>query len=155
MALPKYNEFYRLVLTVLQDGQSHSMKEVRDSIAQTLQLTEEDLSETLSNGSSVYAGRVGWAKTYLKKAEMIDSLSGVILPLHRLAGRSLPAQSQLPMQFLLRSAPRFSISTGRRIQTAPLLHNRRPVSRMTRPKHRRRPSSGCILLSTTNWRTIC
>lgn len=73
MALPKYNEFYRLVLTVLQDGQSHSMKEVRDSIAQTLQLTEEDLSETLSNGSSVYAGRVGWAKTYLKKAEMIDS----------------------------------------------------------------------------------
>lgn len=49
------------------------MKEVRNSIAQTLHLTEQDLSETLSNGSSVYAGRVGWAKTYLKKAEMIDS----------------------------------------------------------------------------------
>ena len=73
MALPKYNEFYRLVLTTLQDGQSHSMKEVRDSIAQTLHLSEEDLAETLANGSSVYAGRVGWAKTYLKKAEMIDS----------------------------------------------------------------------------------
>lgn len=73
MALPKYDEFYRLVLNVLQDGKSHSMKEVRNSIAQTLQLTEQDLSETLSNGSSVYAGRVGWAKTYLKKAEMIDS----------------------------------------------------------------------------------
>lgn len=73
MALPKYDEFYRLVLNALQDGRSHSMKEVRNSIAQTLQLTEQDLSETLSNGSSVYAGRVGWAKTYLKKAEMIDS----------------------------------------------------------------------------------
>ena len=73
MALPKYDEFYRLVLNVLQDGKSHSMKEVRNSIAQTLHLTEQDLSETLSNGSSVYAGRVGWAKTYLKKAEMIDS----------------------------------------------------------------------------------
>jgi restriction system protein len=73
MALPKYDEFYRLVLNVLQDGKSHSMKEVRNLIAQTLQLTEQDLSETLSNGSSVYAGRVGWAKTYLKKAEMIDS----------------------------------------------------------------------------------
>lgn len=73
MALPKYDEFYRLVLNALQDGKSHSMKEVRNSIAQTLQLTEQDLSETLSNGSSVYAGRVGWAKTYLKKAEMIDS----------------------------------------------------------------------------------
>ncbi len=73
MALPKYDEFYRLVLNSLQDGKSHSMKEVRNSIAQTLHLTEQDLSETLSNGSSVYAGRVGWAKTYLKKAEMIDS----------------------------------------------------------------------------------
>ena len=73
MALPKYDEFYRLVLNVLQDGKSHSMKEVRNLIAQTLQLTVQDLSETLSNGSSVYAGRVGWAKTYLKKAEMIDS----------------------------------------------------------------------------------
>lgn len=73
MALPKYDEFYRLVLNVLQDGKSHSMKEVRNSIAQALHLTEQDLSETLSNGSSVYAGRVGWAKTYLKKAEMIDS----------------------------------------------------------------------------------
>ena len=66
MALPKYDEFYRLVLNALQDGKSHSMKEVRNSIAQTLHLTEQDLSETLSNGSSVYAGRVGWAKTYLK-----------------------------------------------------------------------------------------
>lgn len=73
MALPKYDEFYRLVLNALQDGKSHSMKEVRNSIAQALHLTEQDLSETLLNGSSVYAGRIGWAKTYLKKAEMIDS----------------------------------------------------------------------------------
>lgn len=93
MALPKYNEFYRLVLTVLQDGQSHSMKEVRDSIAQTLQLTEEDLSETLSNGSSVYAGRVGWAKTYLKKAEMIDSPQRGYIAITP-AGRSLLASTE-------------------------------------------------------------
>ena len=73
MALPKYNDLYRVLLTVLQDGQQHSMKDVRNSIAQMLHLTEKDISETLSNGSTVYAGRVGWAKTYLKKAEMIES----------------------------------------------------------------------------------
>jgi len=49
------------------------MKDVRDSIAQTLHLTEQDLSETLTSGSNVYSGRVGWAKTYLKKAELIES----------------------------------------------------------------------------------
>ena len=93
MALPKYDEFYRLVLNALQDGKSHSMKEVRNSIAQTLHLTEQDLSETLSNGSSVYAGRVGWAKTYLKKAEMIDSTQRGYITITP-AGQSLLASNE-------------------------------------------------------------
>lgn len=75
MAIPKYNELYRLVLLSLQDGGTHSMKEVRDFIISTLHLTEQDLAETLSSNpkSSVFSGRVGWAKTYLLKAQMIDS----------------------------------------------------------------------------------
>lgn len=75
MAIPKYNELYRLVLLSLQDGGTHSMKEVRDFIISTLHLTEQDLAETLPNNpkSSVFSGRVGWAKTYLLKAQMIDS----------------------------------------------------------------------------------
>ena len=75
MANPKYNELYRLVLLSLQDGGTHSMKEVRDFIISTLHLTEQDLAETLPSNpkSSVFSGRVGWAKTYLLKAQMIDS----------------------------------------------------------------------------------
>lgn len=75
MAIPKYNELYRLVLLSLQDGGTHSMKEVRDFIISTLHLTEQDLAETLPSNpkSSVFFGRVGWAKTYLLKAQMIDS----------------------------------------------------------------------------------
>ena len=75
MAIPKYNELYRLVLLSLQDVGTHSMKEVRDFIISTLHLTEQDLAETLPSNpkSSVFSGRVGWAKTYLLKAQMIDS----------------------------------------------------------------------------------
>lgn len=75
MAIPKYNELYRLVLLSLQDGGTHSMKEVRDFIISTLHLTEQDLAETLPSNpkSSVFSDRVGWAKTYLLKAQMIDS----------------------------------------------------------------------------------
>lgn len=75
MAIPKYNELYRLVLLSLQDGGTHSMKEVRDFIISTMHLTEQDLAETLPSNpkSSVFSGRVGWAKTYLLKAQMIDS----------------------------------------------------------------------------------
>lgn len=107
MALPKYNDLYRALLTVLQDGQQHSMKEVRDSIAQMLHLTEDDLHETLSNGSSVYAGRVGWAKTYLKKAEMIDSSQRGYISITP-AGRALLA-STVPITnaVLAQSSPAF------------------------------------------------
>lgn len=93
MALPKYNDLYRVLLTVLQDGQQHSMKDVRNSIAQMLHLTEKDISETLSNGSTVYAGRVGWAKTYLKKAEMIESSQRGYISITS-AGRSLLASNE-------------------------------------------------------------
>ena len=75
MAIPKYNEFYRLLLLSLQDGMMHSMKEVRNFIAQAAHLTEQDLTATLPSNpkSSVFSGRVGWAKTYLLKAQMIES----------------------------------------------------------------------------------
>lgn len=75
MAIPKYNELYQLVLLALQDGNAHSMKEVRNFIAGSLHLTAEELAQPLPSNpqSSVFAGRVGWAKTYLKKSQMIDS----------------------------------------------------------------------------------
>lgn len=90
MAIPKYNEFYHLLLLSLQDGKMHSMQEVRDFIASTLHLTEQDLAETLPSNSksSIFSGRVGWAKTYLLKAKMIDSPQRgyvVLMP----AGRAL------------------------------------------------------------------
>lgn len=108
MAIPKYNEFYRLVLTVLQDGQPHSMKEIRDSIAQTLHLTGEELSETISSGSTtVYAGRVGWAKTYLKKAEMVDSPRRGYITITP-AGRELLASSEpITNELLAQKCPAF------------------------------------------------
>ena len=75
MAIPKYNELYRLVLLALQDGSAHSMKDVRNFVAGFLHLTDEELAEPLPSNpqSSIFAGRVGWAKTYLKKAQMLDS----------------------------------------------------------------------------------
>lgn len=107
MALPKYNDLYRVLLTVLQDGQQHSMKDVRNSIAQMLHLTEKDISETLSNGSTVYAGRVGWAKTYLKKAEMIESSQRGYISITS-AGRSLLASNEpITNAVLAKSSPAF------------------------------------------------
>lgn len=108
MAIPKYNEFYRLVLEALQDGKPHSMKEVRDSIAQTLHLSEEDISETLPSGSgTVYSGRVGWAKTYLKKAEMIESPQRGYIAITPAGQALLASHSVITNDVLAKQSPAF------------------------------------------------
>ena len=74
MSIPKYNELYLQVLEALSDGESHSKHEIADFIAPVFGITPSDRQQTLpSGGSLVYSDRVGWACTYLKKANLIES----------------------------------------------------------------------------------
>lgn len=72
MSLPKYSELYLPFLTTIQDGAVYSAKEVRDRLASSLHLSDDDLSQLISsNHQSVWASRFGWANTYLKKAGLV------------------------------------------------------------------------------------
>ncbi len=72
MELPKYDELYVPLLTALGDGGIHEFKEVKNRIAEMLRLDESALSELIPSGKqTVFSNRVGWAKTYLKKAGLI------------------------------------------------------------------------------------
>lgn len=74
MVLPKYNELMKPLLLVINDGEVHVFGEVIATLAHKLNLSEEDLKEKLPSGNqSVFKNRVGWAKTYLKKAGLVDS----------------------------------------------------------------------------------
>ena len=74
MAVPKYNELYIPLLRALQDGNVRTLQELRDIVSQSLNLTVEDLAERLpSNGTSLFADRLSWARSYLKKAGLVAS----------------------------------------------------------------------------------
>ena len=74
MSLPKYHELYAPFLKTLQDGQIHTMKEIKQSVADQMHLTEADLAERLPSGKqAVFDNRIGWTRTYLKKAGLIES----------------------------------------------------------------------------------
>ena len=76
MAIPKYDEMYRAFLDCLADGQPHKSRDVKNAIAKTFDLSAKECAELLPSGSGpVFGGRVGWAKTHLKKAGLIDSPS--------------------------------------------------------------------------------
>ena len=77
MSLPKYNELYIPLLTAIYDGKVYTMKEIKIKVSRALNLTEEELSERLPSGTqTVYDNRIGWAKTYLKKAGLVTKISG-------------------------------------------------------------------------------
>ena len=73
MAVPKYNEFFPAFIECLGDGKVHSLQEIREYCIKAFDLTEEDLQQRLKSGQILVTNRVAWAKTYLKKAGLIDS----------------------------------------------------------------------------------
>lgn len=74
MGLPKYYELYRPFLKALSDEKVHTLKEIKDYITKLLNLNEELLLERLQSGKqTIYDNRIGWARTYLKKAGLISS----------------------------------------------------------------------------------
>lgn len=74
MSVPKFSEFFEEFLRVIEDGELHSAKEVRDKIAVDMQLDDVELEEMLPSGrQKIFDNRVHWARTYLDKAGLIET----------------------------------------------------------------------------------
>jgi len=74
MAIPTFDEFMLPMLEVLADGQEHSLQEFYGRLAEHFNLIESDRNERLPSGKqTVLHNRIGWARTYLKKAELLNA----------------------------------------------------------------------------------
>lgn len=72
MAIPKFYIFIKPFLTVLGDGQNHTLKELKSIVAPALGLTPSDMKEVLPSGrQTVFDNRINWAGTYLAKAGLV------------------------------------------------------------------------------------
>ncbi|UWP60747.1 restriction endonuclease [Ruminococcus gauvreauii] len=72
--IPRYFEMHKPFLEVLKDGECHELKEIKKYVAELFELTEEDMAVLLPSGrQKVFASRISWAGTYLKKAGLISS----------------------------------------------------------------------------------
>jgi len=62
------------VLKVAGDGQEHRIGDVVDQLARDFGLTEEERQQILPSGKqATFANRVGWAKTYLVQAGLLEA----------------------------------------------------------------------------------
>lgn len=108
MAVPDFQTWFMPLLKRISDGKEHVMSTLYEELANDMNLTEDDRGQLLKSGAqTVYENRIGWARTYLKKAGLLEAPSrGVI----RITDRGLsvvkkpPAKLNIPY---LRQFPEF------------------------------------------------
>lgn len=74
MAIPDYQSIMLPLLKFSADQKEHSLREAIEALAKQFHLTDEERRELLPSGQqAIFDNRVGWARTYLKKALLLES----------------------------------------------------------------------------------
>lgn len=74
MSIPTYEECMLPLLKLLEERSEVSARDAYPILADKLSLTEEERTKLLpSGGMEVFKSRVGWARTYLKKAGLMET----------------------------------------------------------------------------------
>ena len=74
MAIPDYQTIMLPLLKYLSDVKEHHIRETIDALALQFGLTSEERKELLPSGQQYpFDNRIGWARTYMKKAGLIES----------------------------------------------------------------------------------
>lgn len=74
--IPNYQQFMRPFLQIAKDANGNEVKlrDVINQLADQFNLTDEERSETLPSGrQSILDNRVGWTRTYLTKAGLLEA----------------------------------------------------------------------------------
>ncbi|MEE0940337.1 MAG: restriction endonuclease [Bifidobacteriaceae bacterium] len=103
MSVPKYHELYGAFIRALQDGEVHAIKEIKEAVIQEKHLTEDDLNEMLPSGrQTTFTNRLGWARTYLRKAGLIDSPARAKYTLTSTGRDAIPHADEIDDEYLKR-----------------------------------------------------
>jgi restriction system protein len=74
MPIPDYQTFMLPLLRLAGDGHEHFFRDAVSSLSDQFGLSDEERSARLASGQqTVVANRVGWARTYMKKAGLLES----------------------------------------------------------------------------------
>lgn len=73
MTIPDFQSIMLPLLNYLGDDKEHHIREVIDHICIEFKLTDNEKQEQLQSGQPIIDNRVGWARTYLLKAGLIES----------------------------------------------------------------------------------
>lgn len=74
MPIPDFQTVMLPLLKLISDSKEHQLREVIEELAKQFGLTESERKELLPSGrQAIFDNRVGWARTSLKKAGLLES----------------------------------------------------------------------------------
>ena len=74
MAIPDYQSIMLPLLTLAADEEVHPSRSTIEALGRKFDLTEEERKELLPSGKQpIFDNRVGWARTYMTKAGLLES----------------------------------------------------------------------------------
>jgi restriction system protein len=72
--IPDYQTLMLPILKLVADGKEHKYRDLIEELGTQFHVTDVERKELLASGNQpIFDNRVGWAKTYLKKAGLLDS----------------------------------------------------------------------------------
>lgn len=74
MAAPVFQEFLLPLLRRTSDGSEHRLPTLAPLVASDLNLTSADMTEQLPSGQSRYRNRLAWAKVYMTRAGLLETV---------------------------------------------------------------------------------
>jgi restriction system protein len=74
VTIPDYQTGMLPLLSLAADGEEHRLRDAIEELANHFDLTEDERKELLPSGrQATFDNRVGWARTYMKKAGLLES----------------------------------------------------------------------------------
>ena len=103
MTVPAYDKFMLPILQLLAEGKERTIAEINDAMVKKFSLSPADLNERNESGQTTFYNRVAWARTYMKKAGLLESTSAGRF---KITPRGVEVLNQRPpginLQFLLK-----------------------------------------------------
>jgi restriction system protein len=108
MPIPDFQSFFLPLLEQVSDGKEYKLRELIEVLAEHFKLSDVERNELLPSGNqSIFDNRVGWAKTYLKKAGLLDSPKRAVITITQRGLEVLKTNPPILNVRFLRQYPEF------------------------------------------------
>lgn len=104
MAIPDYETIMRPMLEACMDGKVHRVRDLAGTLAEKFRLTPIERAELLPSGIVKFVSRVGWAKTYLKQAGLLEQPARAMVRITSRGKEALQSTERIDNAYLSRFA---------------------------------------------------